>query len=180
MMKRAHSARRGITILEVLIVVTGVALMLGLCAVSIQLLMRLNSDGMSRVGAAVALERLGRQLRNDVHASQTAEVASEGKPASLRLVFASSHIVSYESSASRVVRTETTGGNVARHESFSLPNGTTARFELREVASRRLVALVTSRSATTNQVEPPRPLDLVACVGKDHLGAHEKMGGKAN
>ena len=39
--------------------VTGVAMLLGLCAVSIQLLMRLNADVQGRYGAAVALERLG-------------------------------------------------------------------------------------------------------------------------
>src|SRR5271166_3213533 len=83
--KRANSARRGITIIEVLIVVTGVTLMLGLCAISIQLLLRLNADGMSRYGAAVAIERLARQVRADAHASQTAQIPGDdkagGKPA---------------------------------------------------------------------------------------------------
>ena len=41
---RRHSSRRGITILEIMVVMTGVAAMLALCALTIQLLMRLNDD----------------------------------------------------------------------------------------------------------------------------------------
>ena len=74
-----RSARRGITIIEVLIVVTGVAMLLGLCAVSIQVLMKLNGDVQARYGAAVALERLARQLRDDAHASETAQIGVEPK-----------------------------------------------------------------------------------------------------
>ncbi len=56
---RRRSSRRGITILEIMVVMTGVAAMLALCALTIQLLMRLNADGHARLSAAVSLERLG-------------------------------------------------------------------------------------------------------------------------
>jgi hypothetical protein len=180
---RTRSARRGITIIEIMIVITGVAMMLGLCAVSIQILLRLSADGMSRYGAAVAIERLGRQVRTDAHASQTAEVAGDqkdsSKPGSLRLVLEPGHVVAYGPAAAAVVRTETRGGKVIRHESFALRRGTEARFELRELASRRMVALVVSHAAATNQIEPPRPLDVVALLGKDRTGLPLKRKGHA-
>jgi hypothetical protein len=178
----AKVTRRGITIIEVLIAVTGVALMLGLCAISIQLLLRLNADGMSRYGAAVAIERLARQLRADAHASQTAQLPEgdkgQGKPASLRLFVEPTHIVAYEPIKDSMVRTETRGGKVVRHESFALPRGGNARFELRDMASRRLVALVVSGAAGPSQTEPPRPLDVVALLGKDRVGPLGQRGGK--
>ena len=46
---RSGSSRRGITILEIMVVMTGVAAMLALCALTIQLLMRLNDDGHARL-----------------------------------------------------------------------------------------------------------------------------------
>ncbi len=42
---RKTGARRGISLLETLVVVTAVAAMLGLCAVTIQLLLRVSGDG---------------------------------------------------------------------------------------------------------------------------------------
>ena len=71
---RRGSLRRGITILEIMVVMTGVAAMLALCALTIQLLMRLNDDGHARLSAAVSLERLARQIRQDAHASDAAQL----------------------------------------------------------------------------------------------------------
>ncbi len=177
-----RSARRGITIVEVLIVVTGVAMLLGLCAVSIQVLMRLNADVQGRYGAAVALERLARQLRADAHASETAEMTAldekAGKSAALRLVFEPNHVVAYESGNGGVVRTESRAGKAVRHETYALTRGAGARFELRDEGSHRLVVLVMTRPAGNSQAEPPRPLEVVAFQGKDRVGPPGKQGGK--
>jgi hypothetical protein len=156
--------------------------MLGLCAISIQLLIRLNADGIARYGAAVAIERLARQVRADAHASRTAQIPGgdkvEGKAPSLRLFFEPSHVVAYELADGGVVRTESQDGKVVRHELFTLPRGGDARFELRDLASRRLVALVVSRAAGPSQTEPPRPLDVVALLGKDRVALPGKRGGQ--
>jgi hypothetical protein len=178
--KFASSARRGISMIEIMIVVTGVTLLLGLCAVSIQLLMKLNADVQGRYGEAVALERLGRQLRDDVHASQSSQMAAAdqakkaGQPAGLRLVLQPEQIVVYEFADGGVVRLETRAGKPVRHERFTLARGAGARFELRDEALRRLVVLVVSRPAGKSQAEPPRPLELVALQGKDHTGSPGK------
>ena len=178
----ARSARRGITIIEVLVVVTGVAMLLGLCAVSIQVLMKVNSDVQGRYGASVALERLARQLRDDAHASETAGITADqkkvGKAAGLRLAFGPDHFVVYESGDGGVVRTESRAGKAVRHEKYSLARGAVARFELRDEGSRQLVALVMTRPAGTSQTEPPRPLEVVALQGKDRVGPSGKQGGK--
>ena len=178
----ARSRRRGITIIEVLIVVTGVAMLLGLCAVSIQVLMKLNADVQGRYGAAVALERLARQLRNDAHASETAEMAVDekkaGKAADLRLAFEPNHVVVYESGDGGVFRIETRAGKAVRHEKYALARDVGARFELRVEGSRRLVALVLARLVGKSQTEPPQPLEVVALQGKDRPGPPGKQGGK--
>ena len=174
-------ASRGITIIEVLIVVTAVSMLLGLCAVSIQVLMKLNGDVQGRYGAAVALERLGRQLRDDAHASETAQITVDlkkpGKPAGLRLVLAPEHLVVYESGDGGVVRTELRADKVVRHEKYALARGAGVRFELRDEGSRRLVAIVLTRPAGKSQTEPPRPLEVVALQGKDRVGSLGKKGG---
>jgi type II secretory pathway component PulJ len=177
-----RSSRRGITIIEVMIVVTGVAMLLGLCAVSIQVLMRLNTDVQGRYAAAVALERLARQLRADAHATETALVTGDpkktDKTAALRLVLEPAHEVVYESGDGGVVRTESRAGKRVRHEKYALARGADASFELRDDGLHRLAVFVMTRTAGKSQVEPPRPLEVVALLGKDRVGPPGKQGGK--
>jgi hypothetical protein len=165
----ARSCRRGITIIEVLLAVTGVAMMLTLCAVSIQLLMKLNSDVQGRYSAAVALERLARQVRDDSHASATARIVLDKKPEALRLSFEPGHIVEYGSGDGGVVRTESRAGKMIRHETYALPPGEVGHFELRDERSHKLVALVVTRTPGKSRALPPRPLEVVAVQGKDRL-----------
>jgi hypothetical protein len=165
-----------------MVVVTGVTLLLGLCAVSIQVLMKLNGFSQGRYAESVAVERLGRHLRDDAHASRTAAIKVDAKnadrAASLRLLFEPEHTVVYDCSDSAVVRTESRGGKTVRHERFSLARGTGARFELRELASRKLVALVLTRPPGKSQAEPPRPLELLALQGKDPVVRADGRGDK--
>jgi hypothetical protein len=169
--RRPGRVRRGITIIEVLIVVTSVSMMLSLCAVSIQLLMKLNGDGVGRYSAAVALERLSRQLRDDAHLSESGQLDGDqkanGKPDQLRLDLTPDHWVVYQSQEGAVVRTESAAGKVVRRESFTLPAGGAAQFLLREEGPSRLVAMVVTRGPGKSQTEPPRPLEVVAQIGKD-------------
>jgi hypothetical protein len=179
--QRTGRARRGITIIEVLIVVTSVTMLISLCAVSIQLLMRLNGDGLARYSAAVALDRLSRQIRDDAHSSESGQLGgdqkTDGKPASLRLNLTPDRWVVYQSEEGAVVRTESAAAaKVVRRESFSLPTGGAARFLMREEGPSRLVTVVVTRGSGKSQTEPPRPLEVVAQIGKDRPRRSGKTG----
>jgi hypothetical protein len=177
---RRHSSRRGITILEIMVVMTGVAVMLALCAVTIHLLMRLSDDGHTRLSASVSLERLGRQVRQDAHASDTAQLDQKaaGKTASLRLSLEPNHDVLYQPQRREVVRVETQDGKLSRRESYSLPPGSDSRFELRDEGARRLVVLVVTHDSGKDPIEPPRPMEVAALQGKDRVGPLGKPGGE--
>lgn len=170
-------SRRGITIIEVLIVITGVSMMLGLCAITLQLLMQLNAEGQARLRGAVGLERLSQQLRDDVHACRSAQLAADdkapAKPPRLRLTIEPDHSVSYEIGDGNVVRDESRAGKTVRHESYSLPRGRVARFEERKEAAHRLLALVVTHVGGKSRTDPPRPLEVVASPGKYHLEKRE-------
>ena len=167
------SARRGITIIEVMIVVTGTTLLLGLCAVSIQLLMKLNADVQGRYAEAVALERLGGQLRTDAHASETAQLVAEekekatAKPAGLRLTLQAGHIVEFGRGDGGVVRTESRAGKTVRHERFTLARGADRAVR----ASRRGVAAAgRSRHHAAIGQEPGRPAAAARAGGASGQG----------
>ena len=177
---RRHSSRRGITILEIMVVMTGVAAMLALCAITIQLLMRLNADGHTRLSAAVSLDRLARQIRQDAHASNTAQLDQKAgaKTASLRLTLEPKHDVLYEPQHREIVRVETKDGTLSRRESYSLPPGSDSRFELRDEGARRLVVLVVTRDPSKNVIDPPRPIKESGGLAGERPGRATRQAGR--
>ena len=92
---------------------------------------------------------------------------ANGKPGQLRLDLTPDHWVAYQSQDGAVVRFESAAGKVVRRESFTLPAGGAAQFLLREEGPSRLVAVVVTRGPGRSQTEPPRPLEIVAQIGKD-------------
>ena len=63
-----------IVALATLTVIAIIAVLIGLCAVTIQLLLRVGSDAQARRSAAAGLGRLAEQFREDVHASDDAQL----------------------------------------------------------------------------------------------------------
>jgi type II secretory pathway pseudopilin PulG len=178
----AGRPRRGITLLEVLVLVTCVAIVLGLAAVTIQVMLRLVSDSQSRLSSSLMLERLARQLRTDAHACETAvlEGAQAKAPAArttLKLVLEPGGLVSYKVLEKSVDRDETVAGKRVRHESFMLPRGRGARFELGAEAGRAMVSLVIGPGPESSSAGPSRALEVVAVVGKHRGGPIEKPEG---
>ncbi len=172
-------SRRGITLIEVLILVTCIAVMLGLCAVTIQLMLRLFTDNQARLTSSVMLERLARQLRDDAHASQSARIEPAGAtrpdpPASLLFSLRADRAITYKVLDGAIARDETLGGRIVRHESYSLPRGREARFTLGEEGGRPMVALLLTQSPRASKTESPRPLEVLAVVGKHRAGPTAK------
>ena len=167
----ATSARRGITLIEVLVLITGAAVMLGLCAVTIQLLLRLHADSQAKVSSSLVLDRLARQLRDDAHASESARLdttdpKAKDKRPSLTFGATASESVRYVVGEHVVARDETKNGNRVRHESYSLERDQTARFELFDESGHRMIRLLVTREPGKHHTEPPRPLEVVAAVAK--------------
>jgi hypothetical protein len=159
---------------------TGVAAMLALCAITIQLLMRLNADGHDRLRAAASLERMAQQLRQDAHASESAEFDAKAaaERGSLRLTLDPKHDIFYEPHHGAVVRIETKDGKPSRRESYSLPRGGVSRFGFRDEGKRRLILLVVTHESGKNPTEPARPLEVAALLGKDRVGPLGHSGGE--
>jgi hypothetical protein len=176
---KSSTARRGISIIEVLIVMTCVTIGLGLCAVTIQLLLRLEADGQARYRSQVSLERLTRQLRGDAHAATSAQVdaAKSGKAAFLKLGIGPKHDVTYEPGKSAVIRVESRDGSIVRREQYSLQAVREIGFEMRAEAGRQFIALVVTRINKHSGTGSNRPLETVALLGKDRAGVSEIAGG---
>jgi hypothetical protein len=180
-LNRGKCGRHGITLIETMVLITGVAIALGLCAVTIQLLMRLSASAQSRLNAQVGVERLARQLRTDVHAASHAEIKAEGarKAAGLQLAIGAKHTVTFEPRGAGVARIEAADGHVTRREVYSVEGASEIGFEIRPEAGRRFVALVLKKHAGKRDGGSIRPMEVVALLGKEPDELIEKAGGSA-
>ena len=177
---RTGAPRRGITILETLVLVTCIAIVLGLVAVTIGVALRLVADGQSRVSSSLALERLAQQLRDDAHSSATALLeGGAGGPspaarATLKFAPESGRVVAYKVFDKSVDRDETLAGKRVRHESFVLPRGREARFTIGAEAGREMVSLYLEPGPASGSGGSPRVLEVLAVVGKHRGGPIDK------
>ena len=105
--------RRGVTLIETIVLMTGVAAMLGLTVLMLQLLLKLDGDSRARFDRAGMLARLAEQFRRDVHGagSGTARGANRQDPPCCG------------SSRGRIVPSSTRSRDRARSSASSLSRG---------------------------------------------------------
>jgi hypothetical protein len=183
--ERATSvARRGVTIIETIVLMTGVAAMLGLAVILLQLLMRLDGDSRTRFDAATSLARLARQFRDDVHTTGSVRLIEPSAPRApvLRIEPAPGRTIEYQVRGDdRVLRVEKNKGADVRRESFLVPRSGSIRLSIDDHDGRRFAALTVDRRAAKNRTDPPRRYEILALVGKNTgrtAGAAAPAGGK--
>ena len=146
--KRRRSTRRGFTLVEMIVVIGGITIILGLCAGLLHTLLRLDRSGRESLNDTNTLARLARQFRQDVRASRAAKPGDAG---SLALTRPDGPDVSYRVQGARLVREERAGEKVVRREAYAVARIGPLRFET-EGAFVRLIAA----RRPTNPLAPPR------------------------
>ncbi|QEH37025.1 hypothetical protein OJF2_56100 [Aquisphaera giovannonii] len=162
--------RRGVTIIETTVMMTGLAVMLGLCAAMLEFLMRIDADSRAKMEGAAALARLNERFREDVHlaSSATPEAGAGDHGPRLRLTLEPDHRVEYEAAGvAKLVRIELRKGAVVHRESFHLPSRIPPRLEIREDDGLRFAVVGIDRRTPDVASNLPRPFEVVALVGKD-------------
>ena len=121
-MKRPTTNRAGSSLVELLIAIVIGASMLAVLGTLMSRVMAANSAATDHLRGVVTLGTLGRQFRDDVHATSAATVQqTDGQMNRLRLSLVGGETVEYEIASERLRRTETADSSPERHETFSLP-----------------------------------------------------------
>src|SRR5262249_8841463 len=143
------SRRRGYVLVEMLLVMTALVIVLGLCVGLIHSLHRLSRIGADHLAEATARDRLARQFRQDVRAaSQSSIAAADPKPAgAIELRGPGDRLVAYVPGDGRVVRTEREAERQIRREEYRFPSGAVARFRTHDEDGARFVTLSVRRDA---------------------------------
>jgi prepilin-type N-terminal cleavage/methylation domain-containing protein len=117
--------RRGYSLIEVVAVLGVGAVVMGVAAGLLLMLIRLERESRVEVAERAAVNRLAEQFRRDVRAADrfTPAEASEGEDTSFacQLLSEADRAVEYRADPRALVRTERAGGEVVRRESYRLP-----------------------------------------------------------
>lgn len=162
--------RRGFTLIEVTVLMTAVAVMLGLCVVVLQLALRLETDARGRFDRANVLNRLAERFRADIHGARGVESAPE-KIEVLRVDSASGRAIEYRiNEAGEVARVETEGDKIVHREAFRAPQIAETRLEVREIDGHRFAVLSVETATRPDRIDPARKLEVLARIGKNARG----------
>ena len=158
--------------IEMIVLMTGVAAMLGLCAVLLQLLMRLDADSRARFAGASTAARLAEQFRHDVHRAHSAHLvqgpAGAKGPVGLKLEPGGDRTIEYQVKGNGLVqRLESRKGASPRRERYEIPHTGAVRLSLAEEKGHQLATLTMDRDVETDESNPPRAFEVTALLGKN-------------
>jgi hypothetical protein len=166
--RRVAGRRRGISLIETIVLMSGVAAMLGLTVLVLQLLLKLDADSRSRLDRAGALERLAEDFRRDAHRARIAKLIDQPpRPSSLRLEFDPGRLAEYQvTQRGELVRLESSNGKPARRESYAIVQGGSIELALKDIDKRRFAVISVDRKASKYRTDPPRIFEVMAHVGR--------------
>ncbi|WP_165251449.1 hypothetical protein [Paludisphaera soli] len=163
------------TLVELMVFLTAVAVMLGLGVMILGLAMRLETDGRAAFERSEALGRLSRRFRADVHESRS--LALDGTV--LRLEPGPGRAVEYRvDERGAVTRVVLDADKESAREPYRIPQSVGARLELREIEGRRFAALKVDIQARKDRIDPIRAVEILALAGKTAPAGLQPEGAK--
>jgi type II secretory pathway component PulJ len=164
--------RRGHSLLEVLVAITGGTVILGILVCALQLLFRNEQLTRLRAADSASADRLAEVFRDDVHAAADVKLADGSGEAqsarrSCQLVFAGGGSVSYRAEPGCVVRAQSPANDATAGESFRLPAMMAARFEIHREGNSTLVNLAVGPAPPSSQAAPGAASRIEALLGRD-------------
>jgi prepilin-type N-terminal cleavage/methylation domain-containing protein len=170
--QRKQAARRGFTLIELMIVLFIFTFLLSSVALAIGTLLRAKNNMEDELTRAASLSRLAAQLRTDSHLALSVEAINpeQAQPAGFRLNF-NDQKIEYTEQPDRLIRTVYQDEESLHREVFSLAEGTSIEWQLPGESSELLTLAMTytlSEDAGTGQ----RTRRIIAIVGM-HAGTPE-------
>ena len=133
-------ARAGVSLIEMMVVMSVAAVMVGMAVTTIHLLLGAEHDATKAVRWSASVSRLARSFRDDVHAARSIEMPAPepGKPAVL-VATTDTRRIRYELDAHRAVRIEAEGTDESHCDVYYFPPR--SRLEFTRPGDRGLVRL---------------------------------------
>lgn len=144
------NTRRGVMLVELVVVMSSATIVLSMSAVLIHRIMRVQSSAYEFFDVERSALRLSSQFRSDVHAATDASLQVADNETILTLQLADDQTVRYERAEANVVRLLFKNGDIVARESFSFPADTRWTIEEHSDPRRLVISL-------DNQTPDPVP-----------------------
>lgn len=166
--------RRGYTLIEMIVVMTVGAVVVGISVGMLHALLRTEQTGRDRVPQARILARLAEQFRSDVGAAvRPTPSAQQGE---WQFALTGDRVVTYRALPGEVRWDQRTAGKLVRQESYILPSGCSAAITVRSKATPAVASLVIADKSTPRAAG--REMRVTAVLGKDHRFTKSPVGGQ--
>ena len=155
----AENVRRGFSLIEVVAAMSVVTAILSATVVLMHFVLQMGSEARQQTHAVATVGRLAGQFRRDAHQARGQPVvAANHRAAEFHLP--GGRVVAWRvDQPGGVTRTEQAAAAPSREDSFALPKGTVAEFELQSQRAARIVSLRIDSSAAGG---PSLAIDAVA------------------
>lgn len=162
--------RRGFSLVELLVVLSMMAIVLVLCVGLIHTLLRLDRAARAQVAEDADLSRLAREFRRDVRAATALEPIpfAAGPSTWLPLALPGGRTVEYRSRGNTLIRSERTAEAILRTETFRLPSRVAVRWEIEGTGDRTVVGLVLDPPPGREAGPAPAGHRIEGVLGQDH------------
>lgn len=156
---RTPHRRAGISLVEMLVVITVAAVMVGLAVTTIHLLLRAEREATSAARYATSVARLAHVFRDDLHFAREVELPAvePGKPAVLIASADAGRHIRYELDAHLATRIETDGPDDTHRDVFYFPPDSQLWFEREGEGGVLRLAIEIPRSGSGVQAKPAAP-----------------------
>ncbi len=174
----SNRSRRGYTLIEMLLVITGLAIVFGICVGMIHLLIRLDRGSRVRLAETTTIARLARQFRQDVHAAAAVRriAGKDDAREGVELTLPEGRKVEYVREGDRLLRFDQSKAKALVQEAYRLPSRTRPKFEVREETDRTWALLILPPNPDAKDIVAPRSVIVKAWVGKHaRLGQREEV-----
>jgi len=170
--------RRGVSLIELLIVISIGTVIIGLCVTTMHLLLRVERDQARSLRSAMVLSRVRQLFAEDVHGGVTAEIgAGDGDSRHLQVETNGAERVVYSADEHILRREEFDGERLKHRDDFHFPPG--AAFHFEQEQGPQIVRLNIEIAAAvpdefsdltrgkTGKGPPPRTVSIEALLDRD-------------
>jgi prepilin-type N-terminal cleavage/methylation domain-containing protein len=158
--------RRGISLIELMAVLTIGSVLMGIAVSLLLVLLRVEQTSRAHVEQSTAVYTLADQFRRDVRAAGRAAADPAEKNHAIALFLTAGHEVHYSDRGGEVERIETGDGKTIRRESYALPAEWSATVDVVSWARPALAWMTLApKDAALRTV---RELRIEAAIGEDH------------
>lgn len=127
---KSDRRRRGVSLIELIIVISVATLIIGVALGLMQWLLRSERDVRKTVWYGRSVSRLAQVFRNDAHRASHVEIAAAAETSnSMQFSLGNSHTVTYEIEEHTIRRVDRDGETELHRETFHFPPGSAIRFE---------------------------------------------------